>query len=444
MKPREQVSSGMEDMFRHRLENLLDRRHPLIRLAQEIDWSVFSQSFGGLYDAELGRPGLPIRLLVGLQYLKHAFDMSDEEVVRRWVENPYWQYFCGEEYFQHRLPLNGSQLSRFRERIGEAGCELMLKLTVATGIALKTVSERSLSQVTVDTTVPEKAVAFPTDARLYHKARVTLVRLARTLGIALRQSYLRVGKRALFMHQRYQAARQPGRGKRELKKLKTYLGRVYREVQRQLSSVDSPELSELLERIARLLAQRREDSHKLYSIHAPEVECIAKGKAHKKVEFGVKVSVATSTRSNFVVGMRSLPGNPYDGHTLSDALDQVRRLTGVRPTECFVDRGYRGHDETDTTVVLAGQRRGITPRLKRLLKRRNAIEPVIGHLKNDGRLDRNYLKGVAGDAMNALLVGAGHNLRLILRKLRLLFAWRAEPDLDQSIALVMPALARAR
>lgn len=444
MKPREQVSSGMEDMFRHRLENLLDRRHPLIRLAQEIDWSVFSQSFGGLYDAELGRPGLPIRLLVALQYLKHAFDMSDEEVVRRWVENPYWQYFCGEEYFQHRLPLNGSQLSRFRERIGEAGCELMLKLTVATGIALKTVSERSLSQVTVDTTVQEKAVAFPTDARLYHKARVTLVRLARTLGIALRQSYLRVGKRALFMHQRYQAARQPGRGKRELKKLKTYLGRVYRDVQRQLSSVDSPELSELLERIARLLAQRREDSHKLYSIHAPEVECIAKGKAHKKVEFGVKVSVATSTRSNFVVGMRSLPGNPYDGHTLSDALDQVRRLTGVRPTECFVDRGYRGHDETDTTVVLAGQRRGITPRLKRLLKRRNAIEPVIGHLKNDGRLDRNYLKGVAGDAMNALLVGAGHNLRLILRKLRLLFAWRAEPDMDQSIALVMPALARAR
>lgn len=444
MKPREQVSSGMEDMFRHRLENLLDRRHPLIRLAQEIDWSVFSQSFGGLYDAELGRPGLPIRLLVGLQYLKHAFDMSDEEVVRRWVENRYWQYFCGEEYFQHRLPLNGSQLSRFRERIGEAGCELMLKLTVATGIALKTVSERSLSQVTVDTTVQEKAVAFPTDARLYHKARVTLVRLARTLGIALRQSYLRVGKRALFMHQRYQAARQPGRGKRELKKLKTYLGRVYRDVQRQLSSVDSPELSELLERIARLLAQRREDSHKLYSIHAPEVECIAKGKAHKKYEFGVKVSVATSTRSNFVVGMRSLPGNPYDGHTLSDALDQVRRLTGVRPTECFVDRGYRGHDETDTTVVLAGQRRGITPRLKRLLKRRNAIEPVIGHLKNDGRLDRNYLKGVAGDAMNALLVGAGHNLRLILRKLRLLFAWRAEPDMDQSIALVMPALARAR
>ena len=422
MKPVEQCSSATEDMFRQRLENLLDLRHPLARLSARIEWSVFSQSFGELYAAELGRPGLPIRLLVGLHYLKHAFDMSDEEVVMRWVENPYWQYFCGEEHFQHRLPLDGSQLSRFRRRIGAMGCELMLKLTVATGLLTKTVSERSFEQVTVDTTVQEKAVAFPTDARLYHKARVTLVRLARKLGITLRQSYLRVGKRALFMHQRYQAARQPGRGKRELKKIKTYLGRVFRDVLRQMPAVDSPELIELLARIERLLVQRREDSHKLYSMHAPEVECIAKGKAHKKYEFGVKVSVATSTRSNFVLGMRSLPGNPYDGHTLADALDQVTRLTGVRPAECFVDRGYRGHDETDTTVVIAGQKRGMTARLKRLLKRRNAIEPVIGHLKNDGRLDRNYLKGVAGDAMNALLVGAGHNLRLILRKLRLLFA----------------------
>ncbi len=211
-----------------------------------------------------------------------------------------------------------------------------------------------------------------------------------------------------------------------------------------MSSVDSPELGELLARIARLLAQRREDSHKLYSMHAPEVECIAKGKAHKKYEFGVKVGVATGTRSNFVVGMQSLPGNPYDGHTLVDSLDQVARLTGQRPLKCFVDRGYRGHDETDTTVVIVGQRRGMTPRLKRLLKRRNAIEPVIGHLKNDGRLDRNYLKGAAGDAMNAVLVGAGHNLRLIFRKLRLLFAWRWEPSIDPGIALAISLSTRVR
>ena len=424
MKPQEQTRSGMEDMFRQRLENLLDLRHPLAGLGKEIDWQVFSDAFGALYDAEKGRPGLPVRLLVGLHYLKHLFALSDEEVVLRWVENPYWQYFCGEEYFQHRLPLDGSQMTRFRQRIGAGGCELMLQQTVRAGIATQTVNERTFARVTVDTTVQEKAVAFPTDARLYYKARVVLVRMARNHGLGLRQSYARVGKRALFMHQRYQAARQSRRGRRELRRLKVYLGRVFRDVRRQLGAVECPEIQALLTRVERLLAQRREDSHKLYSMHAPEVECIAKGKAHKQYEFGVKVSVATSTRSNFVVGMRSLPGNPYDGHTLSASLDQVEQLTGVRPLECFVDRGYRGHDEAGSAVVIAGQKRGMTPRLKRLLKRRNAIEPVIGHLKADGRLDRNYLKGVAGDAMNALLVGAGHNLRLILRKLRLLFAWR--------------------
>ena len=443
MKPQEQGWSGTEDLFRQRLENLLDLRHPLARLAGEIEWSVLSESFGVLYDAEQGRPGLPIRLLVGLHYLKHAFDLSDEEVVLRWVENPYWQYFCGEEYFQHKLPVDGSQLTRFRSRIGAGGCELMLKLTVMTGVLTKTVSARSLSQVTVESTVQEKAIAFPTDARLAHKGLVSLVRLARQLGLKLRQSYVRVGKRALFMHQRYQAARQTGRGRRELKKLKVYLGRVYREVQRQAVGLESAELQELLARVARVLTQRREDSHKLYSIHAPEVECIAKGKAHKKYEFGVKVSVATSTQSNFVVGMCSLPGNPYDGHTLSDALDQVARLTGQRPKECFVDRGYRGHEETATTVFIAGQKRGITPRLKRLLKRRNAIEPVIGHMKEDGRLDRNTLKGTTGDAMNALLVGAGHNLRLILRKLRLLFAWCWEWRSESIHQLELPSTANA-
>ena len=322
----------------------MDLRHPLTRLAGEIEWSVLSESFGVLYDAAQGRPGLPNRLLVGLHYLKHAFDLSDEEVVLRWVENPYWQYFCGAEYFQHKLPVDGSQLTRFRSRIGAAGCELRLKLTVMTGLSTKTVSARSLSQVTVDTTVQEKAIAFPTDARLAHKGLETLVRLARQLGLKLRQSYVRVGKRALFMHQRYQAARQTRRGRRELKKLKVYLGRVYREVQRQSAGLESAELNELLARVGRVLTQRREDSHKRYGIHAPEVACIAKGKAHQKYEFGVKVSVAaTSTQSNFVVGMCSLPGNPYDGHTLSGALDQVARLTGQRPKECFVDRGYRGH-----------------------------------------------------------------------------------------------------
>ena len=244
-----------------------------------------------------------------------------------------------------------------------------------------------------------------------------MVREAKRCGVTLRQSYVRVGKRALFMHNRYLAARQNRRGRRQLKKLKVYLGRVCRDIERKLervAPVQREALETLLSQVRRLLQQGRKDRNKIYSIHAPEVECLAKGKTHKRYEFGVKVSVATSTKNNFVFGTHSLPGNPYDGQPLRGALDQVERMTGRRPAHCFVDRGYRGHDETDTTVIIAGQKRGMTPSLKRQLKRRNAIEPVIGQLKSDGRLDRNYLKGTLGDAMNALLVGAGHNIRLLL------------------------------
>jgi len=424
MKPRETEKSGVGDLFRERLENLIDGRHPLAKLSEAVDWPVFEEAFGTLYDAEQGRPGVPVRLMVGLHYLKHAFDRSDEEVVLGWVENPYWQYFCGEEYFQHRLPIDPSQMTRFRQRIGAAGCALMLKQTVAVGLKTKTITRRSFASVTVDTTVQEKAVAFPTDARLVHKARVSLVREAQRSGVALRQSYVRVGKHALFMHNRYLAARQHRRGRRQLRKLKVYLGRVMRDIERKLERVAPAQraaLEALLTLARRLLKQGRKDHNKLYSMHAPEVECLAKGKTHKRYEFGVKVSVATGTKNNFVLGMHSLPGNPYDGHTLCGALDQVERMTGRRPAHCFVDRGYRGHHEIDTTVIVAGQKRGMTPSLKRQLQRRNAIEPVIGHLKSDGRLDRNYLKGTLGDAMNALLVGAGHNIRLLLRKLRLFF-----------------------
>jgi IS5 family transposase len=171
--------------------------------------------------------------------------------------------------------------------------------------------------------------------------------------------------------------------------------------------------------VARLLAKQRHDKNKLYSLHAPEVECIAKGKAHKKYEFGIKVGLAATQRDNFIVGAQALPGNPYDGHTLKGALQQVQRLTGTKPERCFVDRGYRGHDVNETEVYIAGQKRGITRALRRALKRRNAIEPIIGHTKHDGLMGRNYLRGATGDAMNAILAAAGHNLRIILRKLRL-------------------------
>ena len=297
-----------------------------------------------------------------------------------------------------------------------------MQVTVAAGVVSKTVKAGDFKRVNVDTTVQEKAVSYPMDSKLLNRSRERLVRLCRKQGVRLRQSYARVGPKALVRANRYAHARQHRRMRRCVKRLHTYLGRVVRDIERKTagSAAQQAVFAEELALAERLLAQKKDDKNKLYSLHAPEVECISKGKVHKRYEFGVKASIATTNRSNFVVGGMAVPGNPYDGHTLKKALEQVRRLTGSVIDEAFVDKGYRGHKETTTTVYLSGQKRGVTTRrVKRSLKRRQAIEPIIGHLKADGRLGRNFLKGTQGDQMNVLLSCAGHNLRLILNKLRL-------------------------
>jgi transposase, IS5 family len=395
-------------------------RHPLVQLAALMAWEEFETQFGALYHESQGRPGKPIRLMVGLTYLKHTYDLSDEEVCARWVENPYWQYFCGFDYLQHQLPIDPSSLTRWRERIGAERMEMLLKATIEAAVRGGKVDPKSFARVNVDTTVQEKAIARPLDSRLYHRGREILVRLAKRHGLALRQSYERLGKRALRLVHRYGQARQNRRMQREIGRLKRFLGRVYRDVRRKL--VSRPDLSdrfaEPLALIERLLGQERTDKHKLYALHAPEVECLSKGKIGKRYEFGVKVALATTNREGLVVAMQALPGNPHDGHTLVPTLAQVERLTGASPARCFVDRGYRGHGVSKpTAVIMAGQRRGLTATLRRQLRRRCAIEATIGHMKADGRLDRNYLKGTSGDAINAILCAAGHNLRLILAHL---------------------------
>jgi IS5 family transposase len=382
-----------------------------------------------------------IRLMVGLCYLQHTFQLSDQEVVERWVENPYWQVFCGFDHLQLKLPIDPSSLVRWRRRIGQDGIERLLQETIAAATRGQAIKQQSLERVSVDTTVQPKAIAHPLDARLYHRGREILVRLAQRHGVPLRQSYARVGKTALRLASRYAHARQMKRARREIKRLKTYLGRVWRDVRRKLA--DRPEVAEHfappLARVERLLAQQRTDKNKLYALHAPEVACIAKGKAHKKYEFGAKISVAVTNREGLVVGMQAHAGNPYDGQTLAPALVQVERLTGVTPARCYVDRGYRGHRaEAATEVVIAGRRRGLTPTMRRELRRRSAIEAMIGHMKLDGKLARNHLAGAVGDAIHALLCGAGHNLRLILRHLaRLLRA------LFRLLATLAPAPAHA-
>jgi IS5 family transposase len=402
-------SSG--DLYRSRLDQILDHHHELFRLAGLIDWDRFDQEFGRFY-RPLGRPAKPTRLMVGLSYLQHTFNLSDEAVVQRFIENPYWQWFCGCEYFQHQLPCDPSSLTRWRKRLGPEGLETLLAATIQAGL---------------DTgAVRPKAITHPTDAKLYLKALQALVRQAKRHGLKLRQAHTRLAKRTAVQVGRYAHARQMRRMRRELKRLKTYLGRVYRDVARKVAEdeVLSRRFAPLLGLTERLLTQERTSKNKLYSLHAPEVVCIAKGKAHRPYEFGSKVAVAVTNREGFVLASKVLEGNPYDGHTLSTTLDQVVALTDVEPARIYVDQGYRGHDYAHKErVFITRQRRGLTPTIQRELKRRSAIEAMIGHMKADGRLGRNHRLGAAGDAINALLVAAGHNLRLILNWLRLFIAW---------------------
>ena len=298
---------------------------------------------------------------------------------------------------------------------------------------------QSLNKVIVDSTVQEKAIAYPTDSKLLNRGREQLVKLVAEAGMTLRQNYNRVAPKLAGEIARYAHARQYQRMRSHLKKLKTLVGRVWRDASRQLSQAPEhlkPRIADLLHKVERLLKQQPKDSHKLYSLHAPEAECIAKGKVRQPYEFGVKVSVATTHKEGLVVGMCSLPGNPYDGHTLHAALQQVEILTQRQPKEVFVDLGYRGATlPAGVKLYHRKLKRGISARLKRDIRRRSAIEPAIGHMKNDGRLRRNWLKGTEGDAFHALLCGCGHNLRMILRKLRLLLAlilvrlqWQAATD----------------
>lgn len=396
------------------LAPLLKPDHPLVKLANALDWNYFEVEFSML-SSEVGRPALPARLMVGLHYLKALYDESDESVVEKWAENPYWQYFCGEQFFQHDLPCHPTSLVKWRQRVGTDGVEKLLKQVLRTAMQYQAFRNNELNCVTVDTTVQEKAIAFPTDARLYDKARRALVREAKRARVKLRQSYVRVGKQALLKQSRYAGARQGRRAQKQTKQLRTYLGRVIRDIERKWAPAPVA-VQELLERAKQIYRQQKQDSHKCYSVHAPEVECIAKGKAAKHYEFGCKVAVVTTTTTNWIVAIKAHHGNPYDGATLKPALAQVERLTGMKPQQAVVDQGFRGGDyhPPDVAVLICDKRKR-TGGFKRLLKRRSAIEPVIGHAKQDHALGRNYLQGQLGDCLNALLVGCGFNLRKLIR-----------------------------
>jgi IS5 family transposase len=431
MKPRERRDSGQGDLLRSRLDQIIDMRHPLVALARKVDWAFIENTFGEAYKDGPGQPPLPTRLMAGLIILKYTHDLSDEVLCERWVENPYYQFFCGEEFFQHELVLDRSSLTRWRQRMGEEKIKALLQESLSIAVKTEAVKPSELSEVIIDTTVEPKNVMFPTDARLLNRAREILVRLAKKHGVKLRQSYARVGKFALIKHQRYAHAKQFKRANRALKTLRTYLGRIIRDIARKIEGdawLEAVVFSGILSRARRVRDQKQHQrGPKVYSLHAPEVECIGKGKAHRPYEFGVKVSVATTLRHSkggqFATHAKALPGNPYDGHTLATVIPDMEALVGNTIRRAFTDKGYRGHNappDYKFRVFIAGQKRRVTPKIKREMRRRSAVEPVIGHLKSEHRMGRNYLWYRQGDAINAVLAAAGYNFRLLLRWLRLL------------------------
>ncbi|WP_338304895.1 IS5-like element ISBj2_B family transposase, partial [Bradyrhizobium ottawaense] len=410
MRPKKHRTTGSNDLFRSRLDQIINMRHELVLLAGRVDWDWIDGEIAPLY-SDNGRPGIATRFMIGLLLLKHIY----EGVCERWVHDPYFQFFTGEEFFQHVFPHERSDLSHWRKRLGDK-LERLLAESLRVAHASGALRSQDLKRVTVDTTVQPKAISFPTDAKLLHAAIRGLNRLARKHGVRLRQSYVRVAKSAAMMAGRYAHAKQFNRHQRQLRILRSRLGRIIRDIRRKTEGQAALEgaFALPLSRATQIGSQQqRQRGWKLYSFHAPEVECIGKGKAAAPYEFCVKASIVTNNQRApgglFVLHACSLPDNPYDGHTLRNVIERTESLTGCPIERAYVDKGYRGHDtQNPRRVFISGQKRGVFGVIKRELRRRSALAPSIGPMKNEGHLGRCYFKGPAGDAANVLLSAVGH------------------------------------
>ncbi len=413
------------------LDDLLNQQHPLYQLSHKINWRVFEQAFIPLYCPDNGRPCKPIRLMCGLLILKHLRNLSDESVVEQWSENAYYQYFCGEHEFVPSFPCNASELVHFRKRIGEQGIELILAESIR--VNDDDPSGKGDKTAFIDTTVQEKNITYPTDAKLHRKIISKCVQISRQEGLPMRQSYTRTLK-ALAIDQRFRT--HPKKRKKALRadrKVKTIAGRLVRELERNLGK--NSKYCSQINLFYRVLSQKKNSKDKIYSLHEPEVLCISKGKEDKKYEFGNKVSIITSIRG-VILGALSFR-NEYDGHTIDRALEQVRTMTGKTPELLAGDRGYRGEKQSgDTQIEIPSIPKAKDSRYQRqnkrkLFRKRAGIEPRIGHLKSDHRLGRNFYKGLQGDAINIMLAAAAFNFKRAMRLLlwliqKLLFCMEIE------------------
>ena len=406
------IDSGQTSIFQT-LEELLNPSEPLYKLTNKIPWEALERGFSDLY-SETGRPSKPVRLMVSL--LKQIYNLGDETVVSAWVHNPYWQYFSGFRTFQWKFPIEPTDLVHFRKRIGNQGLEKILKMSIS--LHGKNSEEK---EVVIDTTVQEKNITYPTDVKLHKKIIDKCVKIAKKEGIQLRQSYRRISKQLVIDQRGNRSKNGKAKAKKSAKKLKTIAGRLTRELGIKLSKELLKKYETELKIFAQVLEQQKGDKNKIYSLHEPKVYCMSKGKVHKRFEFGSKVSIVLTKNSGIAVGAYNFEKNIYDGHTLPEVLEQTKRLTGKEPKAAIVDRGYRGVSVVGNTEIIKPKRPKInaTPyektKARKRFRRRAAIEPVIGHLKQDFRLSRNYLKGTHGDMANVLLAATAYNLAKWMR-----------------------------
>ena len=429
------------NMYKTPLIHFIDTSHELCQLTERIDWNKLEEEFKDFY-AQLGRPSIPIRKMVGLVVLKHLKNLSDENTVATWKENPYWQYFTGEVYFQTDKPIEPSEFVHFRKRIGEKGCEKILKMSV--DLFGKEAQE---SEIQIDTTVQEKNITFPTDTKLHKKIIEKCWTLAEMENIKLRQSYKRT-IRQLMLEQRNRT--HPKRKKKATaasRKIKTIAGRLVRDVERKLPEHALAFHKNKLGFYHKILEQQKDTKDKIYSLHEPDVKCIAKGKEAKKYEFGNKSSIAKTRKSGIIVGALGFKDNLYDGDTLPAQLEQIKRITGKEPKIASVDRGYRGRLKVGNTHIAFPKppKQSATnyqkSRDRKRFRARASIEPVIGHIKHDHRMIRNYLSGVQGDKVNTILAATAFNLKKMLNRIAeqtlnnftsysyRLFLWYLQPKL---------------
>ncbi|GBD90970.1 hypothetical protein BMS3Abin04_01692 [bacterium BMS3Abin04] len=406
------------DLFKPLLIDFIDMGHELVLLANKIGWDHLEKELS-VYYSEKGQPSMPIRFMSGCLLLKRYYNLGDETLAQAWVMNPYMQYFCGYRHFEHKFPCDPSDFVHFRKRLGEEGIEKIFIHTVELhGEKIKS------KQLLSDTTVQENNITYPTDSKLAKKIIDKCNKIAESETIRQRQTYKRVSKQLLRDSYNSQHPRRKKKARKSMKKLKTIAGRLVRELERKLGEEKLNLYQSELELFKKVLNQKKEDKNKIYSLHKPFTSCISKGKAHKKYEFGNKIGLMLNPTELVVLGVESYKGNPHDSKTIEPLLKQMEKNLDYQPEEVIYDRGGRGVSEINGVKISTPK-----PPLKRdsqyqkmkkrkKFRRRAAIEPVIGHLKKDFRMEENYLHGESSPKINALLVASGWNLKKLAEKLK--------------------------